>query len=153
MLRTRLNSLTVTRVVSVVAALALIAFFVARIVFSPALPTPIGQNCGTIKQPSATPVSAAPANCLWNAFLRCQTATLTYDQNELDVGQNHVIIVQRGSNGCTVTDTVDAWSANFGGSHNIRSYTCEGIVPPLNGVFTIYGCGDEGNVTIAVSIS
>ncbi len=152
MRRIRLKSEDVLAFASVAIILGALVFVYLRFFYVPPLPSPVGQNCGTITY-RYQPASAAPANCLWNAYLKCRTATLTYSYTAIDTGVTHVIIVQPGTNGCTVDDTADGWSANFLGHHKVITYHCAGIVPPQNGVFTVFGCGDEGNIAIAVSAS
>ena len=144
----RLKSEDMLRYAIVAVLLGALVFVFVRFVYVPPLPTPIGQNCGTLSLPQATPVSADPATCLWNDYIECKTATLTYNYRGLDTSESHVIIVQRGSNGCTVTDTVER--QNYNGVHTptVDSYACNGMVPPQNGTFTVYGCGAEGNVTV-----
>ena len=105
------------------------------------------QNCGTITYSYQT-VSGAPADCLWNAYLKCQTATFTYTVRGIDTGVTHVIIVQRGDHGCTVTDSVDSWSDNGPGRHDVSSYTCAGMLAPTAMDFDLTDCGAEGNVQL-----
>lgn len=128
-----------------VIAVGIVIFFIAHILTSPSLPTPVGQNCGTITYSYQT-VSGAPADCLWNAYLKCQTATFTYTVRGIDTGVTHVIIVQRGDHGCTVTDSVDSWSDNGPGRHDVSSYTCAGMLAPTAMDFDLTDCGAEGNV-------
>jgi hypothetical protein len=161
MLRRFSNSPRVTNTVMgavgvllILAALGYGAFSVWRSDAAPhGLATPVGEDCGTLNtlDPGAVMLgdtvtySAVPAECLWEAFQQCSTATLTFKDYGLDAGYTHVIIVRHAASGCSVSDSVLHFIDE---RSDYASYTCAGILPPTDGVFTIAGCGEEGDVII-----
>jgi hypothetical protein len=144
---TRQRVFTYIRVLIVVAVLAFLVVILVKVTMKPSLPDPVGQDCGTITYSYRT-VSGGPAGCLWHAYQTCQTATLTYTNRGVDTGVTHVVIVQRGDHGCAVSDSVDSWSDNGPGRHDVSSYTCAGMRAPTTEDLALTGCGAEGDVQL-----
>jgi hypothetical protein len=115
------------------------------------LPPPIiGQNCGSVHM--GFPVAGDPTrpeNCLWNAWTRCQTATLVYSFFDVDEGETHTITVQPAQNGCGVRDAVQSHSSPVGGSAGpVTTYTCAGLERSADGGLVVRACGEEGDLKI-----
>lgn len=125
-----------------------------------ASPTPRGVNCGTIYVYAGNePVYdanvkrdtvRASADCFWNAYQHCQTATLIVHQEGIDTSITSMFIVDRQQESCILTDTMQETSANFGGSQSpYKIYTCSALL--RNGYdFDFNNCGKLSNLSISL---
>lgn len=114
-------------------------------------PAPIvGRNCGAVhKGAQVIGDPRGPENCLWQAWTRCQTATLVYTEFGVDTGETHTVTVQPGQTSCVVRDAAQGYSANGGGSRSeITTYTCAGLERAPDGGLAVHACGGEGDLTI-----
>ena len=62
-------------------------------------------------------------NCFSAAARTCKAATLDVREMGVDTGTDHVFSIEPGRTPCQVTETSQAYSANFGGSHSGVSTT------------------------------
>jgi hypothetical protein len=92
------------------------------------LPQIIGHDCG-VAYPYNDPLEAQ--RCLWQAYVRCQAATLVFVFPALDEGTTtHTITVQHTAGRCALTDT---------------TYHCARLTHQGRGLLLV-GCGREGNL-------
>ncbi len=122
----------------------------------PALtPTPThgqqAQNCGEVdttlngKALDASKAKMA-SNCFWQAYQKCQVASLTLKVHSLDTGANHVFTTKNINGKCAITDTVTHYIVP-NNAKTTRSYTCSGLTMQTDGLhFT--ACGSIGNIVI-----
>ena len=113
-------------------------------------PPIIGKNCGSVHQGfRVVGDPSGPENCLWQAWTRCQTATLVYLYSGVDTGDTHTITVQPAGSACGVSDAEQSYSANFGGSESsTTTYTCASLERAPDGGLIAHACGAEGDLTI-----
>ena len=130
-----------------VALLALCAGLAACGAGTPAV---VGQNCGTVSKGFRVAGDpSGPEDCLWQAWTRCQPATLVYTVFGVDTGDTHTVTVQPNNGGCEVRDAAQGYSANGGGSRGlITTYTCAGLERAPDGGLIVHACGGEGDLTI-----
>lgn len=110
----------------------------------------VGHNCGVVsKGYRVVGDPSGPENCLWQAWERCQPATLVYTRFGVDTGETHTITVQQNNGACEIRDATQGYSANGGGSRSlIITYTCAGLEPAPDGGLLVHACGGEGDLTI-----
>lgn len=123
-------------------------------------PAPRGVNCGTLylhgyngpayddkgKQETVRSIG----DCFWNAYQHCHTATLTVHQMGVDTGTTSMFIVDQQQGQCVLTDTVQSYNANFGGSQSsFTTYTCAALIRRGNDLrFT--GCGEVEDMLVSL---
>lgn len=110
----------------------------------------VGHNCGTVhKGAEVVGDPSGPENCLWQAWTRCQAATLVYNHFSVDTGETHTVTIQPAQNGCVLRDAAQGYSANGGGSDSlITTYTCAGLQRAPDGGLLVHACGGEGDLVI-----
>lgn len=111
-----------------------------------------GKDCGSVDVMPNGHVrgDAAPAeNCLWQAYVHCQAASLTYNWAGTDTGESHHIRIGPSSaQGCLVVDRRTSYSAIGGGYPRLSPVVdCVGIQPSANGLM-VKGCSSEGDIGI-----
>jgi hypothetical protein len=83
-------------------------------------------------------------NCFSAAARTCKAATLDVRETGVDTGTDHVFSIEPGKTPCQVTETSQAYSANFGGSHSAVSTThCRLAAVTVTGVELSCDGGDE----------
>ena len=118
-------------------------------------PTPTtqvqAQKCGSVQtNPRGVPLNEPAAkqaeDCFWQAFQKCQPASLSYTLVSVDTVTKHTFTIQNNGEQCSVSDAVQ---------HAIvparlsapRTYTCTGVMQQVDGLhFT--ACGEDGNVVV-----
>lgn len=132
------------------AVLVLVGFGLTKCA-APSLPAPIGENCGAVQSHGG--LYARDDNqaeqCLWQAYQRCQTASLRWDLILVDTGFHNLVTIQRQGATCAVTYYTQGYSANVPSpSTPLDTYSCGGLRQQSGGiVFT--ACGAAGDVTLA----
>lgn len=122
---------------------------------SPAATPAAAQKCGTIHTyPNGKltdPASAKTAeDCFWQAYQKCQPATLIYDAGGVDTVATNTFTISSNSGGkCAITDKsqlsiVPATPAAP------RAYSCTGMTQQQDGLH-INACGDRGDIIIPAS--
>jgi hypothetical protein len=85
-----------------------------------ALPTATCGRASTHGLSATTQILSADKgalNCFHVAARDCKTASIAVTEMGVDTGTNHVFAIEPGGKSCTVSDTSQDYSANFGGSH------------------------------------
>ena len=109
------------------------------------------QNCGEVdttlngKALDATKAKMA-SNCFWQAYQKCQVASLTLKVHSLDTGANHVFTTRNINEKCTITDTVTHYIV----PNNLKtttSYSCSGLTMQADGLHFI-ACGSLGTIVV-----
>ncbi len=124
-------------------------------------PMPRGIQCGTLYLHGGNSRPAydgngkhdtvlSTGNCFWNAYQQCHTATLTLTQTGTDTGTTSMFIVDQQQGKCVLTDTVQSYSANFGGSKSsFTTYTCTGLTRNGNDLRFAH-CGNDGDILVSL---
>jgi hypothetical protein len=119
---------------------------------TPTSPTSQVQKCGTVHTLHSQIVSVdqntakQTENCFWQAFQQCQPATLTYADNELDVGTVNNFALKNTGGKCAVSVGVQKFIAPHPPGKPTM-YTCSDVKLQSDGLY-IYSCGDVGTVVI-----
>jgi hypothetical protein len=116
-------------------------------------PTAIHQ-CGTVHVaagrvlPQEAAAASAAESCFAHAYATCQPAALTFTSMGVDTGATQTFIEHLSNGQCTVTDSVQGYTANGGGkTFPTQTYTCSGMQQQADGLhFT--DCGQEGDVLV-----
>ncbi|TMC21186.1 MAG: hypothetical protein E6J34_10425 [Chloroflexi bacterium] len=113
------------------------------------------QACGAISQsqnPVAQQVNPDQAqkslDCFWNAFQKCQIASLTYSLTGVDTITKHTFSTKLDASGCKVSDAVQQTIVPKPLS-NPSTYICAGLTHEP-GVLHFKGCGQVGDVDVAL---
>ncbi|GHO84706.1 hypothetical protein [Dictyobacter formicarum] len=116
-------------------------------------PTPTRQvsKCGSVQtSPRGLPLNAAMAKqaeaCFWQAYQKCQPATLGFTRTSVDTVAVHTFSIRTSGQSCSVTDTMQhaIVPAKLSAA---RTYTCTGVAAKSDGLH-FSGCGDEGDVVV-----
>ena len=116
------------------------------------IPTSQIQKCGTVHTLHSQIVSVdqntakQTENCFWQAFQQCQPATLTYADNELDVGTVNNFTLKNTGGKCAVSVGIQKFIAPHPPGKPIM-YTCSSVKLQSDGLY-IFSCGDAGTVVI-----
>jgi hypothetical protein len=116
------------------------------------IPTSQVQKCGTVNTLHSQIVSVdqntvkQTENCFWQAFQLCQPATLTYADNELDVGTINTFALKNTGGKCAISVGVQKFVAPHPPGKPTM-YTCSGVKLQSDGLY-IFSCGDAGTVVI-----
>ncbi len=109
------------------------------------------QNCGEVdtilngKALDATKAKIA-SNCFWQAYQKCQIASLTLKVHSLDTGANHVFTTKNTNGKCAITDTVTHYIV----PNNLKTtttYTCSGVTMQA-GSLRFINCGSLGTIVV-----
>jgi hypothetical protein len=114
--------------------------------------SPMVLSCGSIS--AAGPQQRSPATndprraeeCFVRAFHACQPATLQYTQVGVDSGVIHHFSIKQQSGRCNLIDATEHFIAPSP-PRAAASYTCRDV-RKLGSVYTIIGCGAEGDITL-----
>ncbi|GER91134.1 hypothetical protein KDW_52960 [Dictyobacter vulcani] len=109
------------------------------------------QQCGKVQMtPRGLPMNAATAKqaatCFWQAYQKCQPATLGFTSPSIDTLAVHTFSIRRNGQSCSVTDAMQ---------HTVvpaklptpKTYTCTGVAAKADGLH-FSGCGAEGDVVV-----
>jgi hypothetical protein len=114
-------------------------------------PRIVGKNCGQAFSGYGGTTSVDPdqaEQCFWNAYATCQTATIVFELHGVDTGETHAITVQRRDTNCTLTDAVQGFSDNFGGSRSrVTTYRCLSLQQQHGGLL-LSGCVGERDLYV-----
>ena len=116
------------------------------------IPSSQVQKCGTVHTLHSQIVSVdqntvkQTENCFWQAFQQCQPATLTYADNELDVGTVNTFALKNNGGKCAVSIGVQKFVAPHPPG-KAAMYACSGVKLQSDGLY-IFSCGDVGTVVI-----
>lgn len=109
------------------------------------------QNCGTVNtalngQPVDRSQARLAGNCFWQAFQRCQAATLLLKEHSLDTGADHTFTIKSNSGKCSVVDTVKHYIVP---NHLVTTttYSCGGLAMQADGLHFI-ACGKPGSIRL-----
>ena len=83
---------------------------------------------------------------MWLAYTTCQTATLVYTVNGVDMSDTHTITVQSKSGGCAVSDVVQGFTIVADAS--VETYTCSRLAKNADGGLLVIGCGASGDLKL-----
>jgi hypothetical protein len=114
-------------------------------------PKVIGQDCGHVSIGAVAHVSSnssAAENCLWQAWTKCQTATLVLTQFGVDTGVTHWITVQPAHGACQVTDTAQYYMVPARLNQPATTYTCAGLARSSDGGLLARDCGADRDLVI-----
>lgn len=118
----------------------------------PVGPTVVGQNCGHVSIGAANLDVSGAANpaedCLWQAWTRCQPATLVLTQFGVDTGTTRWITVEPVQNGCGVLDTAQHYMVPARENPPATTYTCAGLERSPDGGLLVRSCGADGDLVI-----
>jgi hypothetical protein len=112
------------------------------------------HKCGTVNLaagrvlPQEAATASAAESCFAHAYASCQPAELTYTSMGVDTGTTQHFIEHLSNGTCAVTDSVQGYTANFGGkTFPTQTYTCSSMQQEADGLhFT--GCGQAGDVLV-----
>ena len=116
-------------------------------------PTPTLQvrKCGSVQTtPRGLPLNAVTAKqaeeCFWQAYQKCQPATLGFSSMSVDTVALHTFSIQNTGKNCTVTDTMQhaIVPAKLSAA---KTYTCAAVAAKSDGLH-FSSCGEEGDVIV-----
>jgi|SRR5947209_8599102 len=109
------------------------------------------QKCGSVQTtPRGLPVNGVTAKqaeaCFWQAYQKCQAATLVFTSTSVDTVALHTFSMRRSGQNCSVTDAMQhaIVPAKFSAA---KTYTCTGVAAKSDGLH-FSGCGEEGDVIV-----
>lgn len=118
-------------------------------------PTPTtstqAQKCGSVRtNPHGIPLNGTTAkqaeDCFWQAYQKCQPASLGFTATGVDTVAVHTFTLQSNGQQCTISDAVQ---------HAIvpaplsaaKTYTCTGITQQADGLH-FASCGNDGDIVV-----
>lgn len=114
-------------------------------------PTPQVRKCGSVQtSPRGLPLNAAMAKqaeaCFWQAYQKCQPATLDFASRSVDTVALHTFSIRTSGRNCSVTDAMQhaIVPAKLSAA---RTSICTGVAAKSDGLH-VSGCGDEGEVVV-----
>ncbi len=126
-----------------------------------------GSNGGTGGSPTATPATVqkcgsvhtlptgklndpttakSTENCFWQAYQKCQPATLGYSAGGVDTISNSTFTISGTGGKCSISDAVQ-FSIVPATPSAPKTYTCTGMTQQQDGLH-ISACGDRGDILI-----
>ena len=119
---------------------------------SPTPTTPVqAQKCGSVQtNPRGVPLNEPAAkqaeDCFWQAFQKCQAATLSYTLTSVDTVVVRTFTIQGSGEQCSIKDAVQhaIVPAKLSAA---KTYTCTGVAQKVDGLH-FSACGDDGDVTV-----
>jgi hypothetical protein len=117
--------------------------------------------CGTITIQQGTTGGMAPqsmqqpdpqqvSQCFWSAFQQCHPATLRFVVISTTTETTRTFTIAQGTQGCTVSDTVQRGSASLEPDTTINVYPCTNVLNSSTQML-ISRCGADGNITIPIT--
>ena len=124
---------------------------------SQASPTPTSTspqqmlNCGQVDtalngQPLDRNSAMLDGNCFWQAFRKCQSATLIFKVHSLDTEAIHTFTIKNNNGTCSILDAVQHYILP-NKLTSTTAYTCSGLVMQADGLHFI-ACDNTGNIHI-----
>ena len=114
-------------------------------------PTLQVQKCGRVQtSPRGLPLNAAMAKqaeaCFWQAYQKCQPATLGFTSTSVDTVALHTFSIRTSGQNCSVTDAMQhaIVPAKLSAA---KTYTCTVVAAKSDGLH-FSGCGAEGDVIV-----
>jgi hypothetical protein len=110
------------------------------------------QKCGTVHTlhsqiaPADQNTARQAENCFWQAFQRCQPATLTYAENGLDAGTVNTFTLKSAGGKCAISDGVQHYIAPHPPG-NTTTYTCSDVKLQSDGLY-VFSCGNVGTIIV-----
>jgi hypothetical protein len=121
---------------------------------TPTRPAP-AVNCGQIQSrangiaPANKAAAQQAAQCFYQAYQKCQPATLVYSSIGVDAGVIHNLAVKNANGSCTVSDGWQHYVAPRPPSSAI-TYSCASMNMQTDGLH-IAACGQAGSIVIPLS--
>src|SRR5450759_2491702 len=107
------------------------------------------RKCGSVQTtPRGLPLNAVTAKqaeeCFWQAYQKCQPATLGFTSTSVDTVALHTFSIRTSGQNCSVTDAMQhaIVPAKLSAA---KTYTCTGVAAKSDGLH-FSGCGEEGDV-------
>ena len=110
------------------------------------------QHCGVVHtlRLQVVPADKSHAdgveNCFWQAYQKCNPATLVYSQGNLDTVVLHNFSLKSQNGQCVITDAVQR-SVVPRPPQTVGNYTCSNLLRQRDGL-SFATCGSEGNVLV-----
>ena len=114
-------------------------------------PTQQVQKCGNVQTnpmgiPQNTAAAKQAATCFWQAYQKCQPATLGFSKSSIDTLAFHTFSIRSNGQKCSITDVIQ---------HTVvpsklpttRTYTCKGVAAKSDGLH-FSACGDAGDIVV-----
>lgn len=116
-----------------------------------------GRNCGSFTTNGQRTFGAGQhstaaqiADCFWQAYQQCQTASMHVTFMGVDAGTQHVFTLQKQQNGCQVVDTSQFYNVNFGGSHSKPETNVCASLTRTQSALHFSQCGQNGDVVVPI---
>ena len=162
----RLSRHAISRMACIVASFLLVGFFLVACgsnttVGGGGQPTPTPTqplqtvNCGKIQShansiaPTDKAATLQAANCFYQAYQKCQPATLVFSSFGVDTGAIHNLAVKNVNGSCTVSDGWQHFIAPKPPSA-ITTYSCAGMSMQSDGLH-LNSCGQAGSFVIPLT--
>jgi hypothetical protein len=117
------------------------------------------HQCGTVHiaagrvLPADVAAAASAENCFAHSYASCQAAVLTFTAMGVDTGTTQNFAEHLSNGQCTVTDTVQGYTAVGGGkTFPARTYTCARVQQQADGLH-ITACGQQGDVLVPAPVA
>lgn len=114
-------------------------------------PPPQAQKCGSVQGNPRNLTGSGPdakqaENCFWQAYQKCQAASLSYTLTGVDTIIKHTFTINKNGQQCSVSDMVQhaVVPAPLSAA---KTYTCTGVVQQADGLH-ISNCGIDGTILI-----
>ena len=161
----RFSHHAISRMACIVASFLLVGFFLVACGANTTVggggstPTPTqapqAVNCGKIQSrtnniaPTDKAAAVQAANCFFQAYQKCQPATLVFSEFGVDTGAIHNLSVKSANGSCTV---IDGWQHFIAPKppSAITTYTCTGISMQSDGLH-LNSCGQAGSFVIPLT--
>jgi len=110
------------------------------------------QKCGTVHTlhsqivPADQKTARQAEQCFWQAFQRCQPATLTYAENGLDAGTVNTFTLKSAGGKCAISDGVQHYIVPRAPG-NTTTYTCSDVKLQADGLY-VFSCGNMGTIIV-----
>lgn len=155
-----------SRIAYVVVSFLLLGFFLAACgsnttAGSNGQPTPTPTrpvqtvNCGSVQShlngisPSDKPAAQKAVNCFYQAYQKCQPATLMFSTFGIDAGAINHFAVKNANGSCSISDGWQHFIAPNPPAGTI-TYSCASMNMQADGLH-ILSCGDVGSIVIPLS--
>jgi hypothetical protein len=114
----------------------------------------VAHQCGTVNLaagrvlPADAAAASAAENCFAHNYASCQASVLSFTAMGVDTGTTQTFAEHLSNGRCTVTDTVQGYTANGGGkTFPAQTYTCAGVQQQADGLH-FSACGQQGDVLV-----
>ncbi len=108
------------------------------------------QKCGHVQTlPDGTVTNTSSAkqaeNCFWQAYQKCQPASLTFTTIAVDAGDIHDFTI-RNNGQCSISDAVQHFIVPHRPTAP-KTYTCAGLAQQQDGLHVL-SCSSEGDIIV-----